>query len=93
MIRRTFLGAAGITGLGISGLDSLADMALAFDQAAGGVRPSGTPRREAPASAMKIAQMTATRVASPDRALLNSSGVHDSHFVRTILELRTKRLS
>ena len=89
MGRRGFLKTAGMTGLGISGLDSLADMALAFDQAAGGVRPSGTPRREAPASAMKIAQMTATRVASPDRALLNSSGVHDSHFVRTILELRT----
>jgi len=43
MIRRKFLGAAGITGLGITGLDSLADMALAFDQAAGGVRRRWTP--------------------------------------------------
>lgn len=89
MGRREFLKTAGLTGLGISGLESLADMALAFDQKAGGVNRSGTPRRERPASSMKIAGMTVTRVASPDRPLLNSWDVHDTHFVRTILQLRT----
>lgn len=89
MIRRGFLRRAGLAGLGISGLDSLSDMALAFDQSAAGTRRSGTPQRERPASAMKLAQMKVTRAASPDRALLNSSGVHDTHFVRTILELST----
>ncbi len=89
MGRRTFLKAAGLAGVGVTGLESLADMALAFNQRAGGVKRSGTPRREPPASSMKIAQMTVTRVASPDRALLNSWNVHDTHFVRTILQLRT----
>jgi glucarate dehydratase len=89
MGRRAFLQTVGLAGLGIRGLDSLAGMALAFDQSAAGVSRGGKPKREPPASSMKIARMAVTRVASPDRALLNSSGVHDTHFVRTILQLET----
>ncbi len=90
MERRAFLKNASLAGFGVSNLESLEDLALAFDQKSGGVRRSGTPRHAAPASSMKIAAMTITRVASPDRPLLNSWDVHDTHFVRTILQLRTE---
>jgi glucarate dehydratase len=77
------------TAAGITGLSSIEDMALAFDRGAYGVRRSGNPRALPPRSKMKISKMTATLVASPDYALLNSWNVHDSHFKRTILELET----
>jgi glucarate dehydratase len=77
------------TAAGITGLSSIEDMALAFDRGAYGVKRSGNPRALPPRSKMKISKMTATLVASPDYALLNSWNVHDSHFKRTILELET----
>jgi glucarate dehydratase len=84
--RRNWLGAAAV---GISGLTSLEDMALAFDAKAYGEKRSGNPLAAPPRSKMKITRMTATLVASPDFALLNSWNVHDTHFKRTILELET----
>jgi glucarate dehydratase len=77
------------TAAGVAGLSSIEDFALAFDQTAYGIRRSGNPRALPPRSKMKISKMTATLVASPDSALLNSWNVHDSHFKRTILELET----
>jgi glucarate dehydratase len=84
--RRDWLGAAAV---GIGGLNSLDEMALAFDAKAFGERRSGQPRAEPPRSKMKISRMTVTLVASYDEALLNSWNVHDTHFKRTILELET----
>lgn|GEM_PF-352256 len=84
--RRDWLGAAAV---GISGLTSLEEMSLAFDAKALGEKRSGSPRATPPRSKMKISKMTATLVASPDYALLNSWNVHDSHFRRTILEIET----
>jgi glucarate dehydratase len=84
--RRDWLGAAAV---GISGLDSLDEMALAFDAQAFGEKRSGHPRVEPPRSKMKLSKMTVTLVASYDKALLNSWNVHDTHFRRTILELET----
>ncbi len=77
------------TAAGVTGLSSIEDMVLAFDRNAYGVKRSGNPRALPPRSKMKISKMTATLVASPDYALLNSWNVHDSHFKRTILELET----
>jgi glucarate dehydratase len=84
--RRDWLGAAAV---GITGLSSLDEMALAFDAKAFGEKRSGSPIAQRPRSKMKISKMTATLVASPDYALLNSWNVHDTHFRRTILELET----
>jgi glucarate dehydratase len=84
--RRDWLGAAAV---GISGLNNLDEMALAFDARAFGEKRSGNPLVEPPRSKMKISKMTVTLVASPDYALLNSWNVHDTHFRRTILELET----
>ena len=75
--------------VGVTGLTSIHDMALAFDQAAGGLKRSGTPKAPRPASRMKISEMTVTRVASPDAAVLNSTSPHETHFTRTIVEIRT----
>jgi glucarate dehydratase len=77
------------TAAGVTGLSSIEDMVLAFDRNAYGVKRSGNPRAAPPRSKMKISKMTATLVASPDYALLNSWNVHDTHFRRTILELET----
>jgi glucarate dehydratase len=77
------------TAAGVTGLSSIEDLVLAFDHNAYGVKRSGNPRAMPPRSKMKISKMTATLVASPDYALLNSWNVHDSHFKRTILELET----
>jgi glucarate dehydratase len=77
------------TAAGVTGLSSIEDLVLAFDRNAYGVKRSGNPRAVPPRSKMKISKMTATLVASPDFALLNSWNVHDSHFKRTILELET----
>jgi len=84
--RRQWLNA---TAVGISGLSSLDEMALAFDGKAFGENRSGTQRAGRPRSKMKISSFKATLVASPDFALLNSWNVHDTHFTRTILELET----
>jgi glucarate dehydratase len=84
--RRQWLGAAAV---GVTGLNSLEEMALAFDQRAFGEKRSGLPRAQRPRSKMKISSMKVTQVASPDYALLNSWNVHDTHFVRTIVELET----
>jgi len=84
--RRQWLNA---TAVGISGLSSLDEMALAFDSKAFGEKRSGTPQAGRPRSKMKISSFKATLVASPDFALLNSWNVHDTHFTRTILELET----
>jgi glucarate dehydratase len=77
------------TAAGVTGLSSIEDLVLAFDRNAYGVKRSGNPRALPPRSKMKISKMTATLVASPDYALLNSWNVHDTHFKRTILELET----
>lgn len=82
--RQWLAGAAGITGL-----SSLSEMALAFNEKALGTRRSGTPKVQRPRSKMKISSMKVTVVASPDYALLNSWNVHDTHFKRTIIELET----
>jgi glucarate dehydratase len=74
--RRWIASAAGITGLG-----GLPDMARAFDPQ--------VPGAKRPRSRMKISALRATLVASPDFALLRSSGVHDTHFKRTIVEVET----
>ena len=83
--RRRWLGAAA----GVTGLASIEDMALAFDEKAAGVTRAGTPKGARPRSRMKISSFKATMVASPDHALLNSWDVHGTHFTRTILELET----
>jgi glucarate dehydratase len=77
------------TAAGVTGLSGIEDLVLAFDRNAYGVKRSGNPRAVPPRSKMKISKMTATLVASPDFALLNSWNVHDTHFKRTILELET----
>jgi glucarate dehydratase len=77
------------TAAGVTGLNGIEDLVLAFDRNAYGVKRSGNPRAVPPRSKMKISKMTATLVASPDFALLNSWNVHDTHFKRTILELET----
>jgi glucarate dehydratase len=77
------------TAAGVTGLSSIEDMVLAFDRNAYGLKRSGKPRAAPPRSKMKISKMTATLVASPDYALLNSWNVHDTHFRRAILELET----
>ncbi|MFN0088448.1 MAG: enolase C-terminal domain-like protein [Blastocatellia bacterium] len=77
------------TASGVAGLAAIEDMALAFDPNAYGQRRSGAPRAQRPRSRMKISKFTATLVASPDYALLNSWNVHDTHFKRAILELET----
>jgi glucarate dehydratase len=74
--RRWIASAAGIAGLG-----SVEEMARAFD-------PS-VPEARRPRSRMKISGLKATAVASPDRALLASWRVHDTHFRRTIVEIET----
>lgn len=83
--RRRWIAAAS----GVAGLSALEDMALAFDNAAAGVKRSGTPKAAAPRSKMKISGFRATQVASPDQALLNSWNVHPTYFSRTILQLET----
>lgn len=47
------------------------------------------PAVRASAPRMKISSFKATLVASPEPALLNSWGVHGTHFKRTILEIET----
>jgi glucarate dehydratase len=74
---------------GVSGLTCLADMALAYSQAAGGTKRSGTPKADRPRSRMKISSVKVTRVASPDRPIMNSTSAHATHFVRTITEIET----
>ena len=83
--RRRWLGAAA----GVTGLTGIQDMALAFDEKSAGVTRAGSPKAARPRSRMKISSFKATRVASPDEALLNSWDVHPTHFTRTILELGT----
>ena len=83
--RRRWLGAAA----GVTGLASVQDMALAFDEKAAGTTRAGTPKGSRPRSKMKISGFRATKVASPDHALLNSWDVHGTHFIRTILEIET----
>ncbi len=85
MNRRRWIAAA----MSVAGLNSIEDMALAFNAEAYGAKRSGTPRAARPTSKMKISSMKATLVASPDYALLNSWNVHDTHFTRAILELET----
>ena len=82
--RALMAGAAGVTGL-----SCLADMALAYSQAAAGTRRSGTPKADRPRSGMKISSVKVTRVASPDRPIMNSTSSHATHFVRTITEIET----
>ncbi|MBS1812041.1 MAG: glucarate dehydratase [Acidobacteria bacterium] len=77
------------TAAGITGLASIENMALAFDANAFGQKRSGTPKANRPRSKMKITKFMATLVASPDFALLNSWNVHDTHFLRSILEIET----
>lgn len=77
------------TASGVAGLAAIEDMALAFDAHALGTKRSGAPRAQRPRSRMKISKFTATLVASPDYALLNSWNVHDTHFKRAILEIET----
>ena len=38
---------------------------------------------------MKISSVKVTRVASPDRPIMNSTTAHATHFVRTITEIET----
>src|SRR5262249_1210101 len=73
----------------IEGLAGIERMTLDFDGHAFGQHRSGSPKAERPRSRMKISKFTATLVASPDYALLNSWNVHDTHFDRAILELET----
>jgi len=82
--RALMAGAAGITGLAC-----LDDMALAYSQAAGGTKRSGTPKADRPRSQMKISSVKVTQVASPDRPIMNSTTAHATHFVRTITEIET----
>ncbi|MDX2032581.1 MAG: enolase C-terminal domain-like protein [Blastocatellia bacterium] len=77
------------TASGVAGLAAIEDMALAFDAGAYGTKRSGAARAQRPRSRMKISKFTATLVASPDYALLNSWNVHDTHFKRAILEIET----
>jgi glucarate dehydratase len=83
--RRQWIAAAS----GVTGLASIDDMVLAFNQKAFGTKRSGTPLAARPRSRMKMSSMKVTTVASPDYALLNSWNVHDTHFIRAILELET----
>jgi len=64
---------------GISGLAGVEEFPRVFAQNAA----------DRPRSRMKISGFKATPVASPDEALLRSSGVHETHFRRTILELES----
>jgi glucarate dehydratase len=82
--RRWIAAAAGVTGL--AGAE---DLPLLFAADAQGVRRSGTPVATRPRSRQKISAVRVTVVASPDEALLNSYGVHATHFKRTILEVET----
>jgi glucarate dehydratase len=77
------------TAAGISGLSGIEDFPLVFNANAQGQKRSGSPKKQAPRSKMKITKFKATLVASPDFALLNSWNVHDSHFKRAILEIET----
>jgi glucarate dehydratase len=83
--RRRWLAAAA----GVSGLAGPDELPLLFDGAAKGTLRSGTPRADRPRSRQKISALRVTLVASPDAAVLNSSGVHDTHFKRAILEIET----
>jgi glucarate dehydratase len=82
--RRWIAAAAGVTGL--AGAE---DLPLLFAADAQGVRRSGTPRADRPRSRQKITALRTTIVASPDEALLNSWGVHETYFKRAIVEIET----
>lgn len=82
--RALMAGAAGVTGL-----TCLSDISLAYSQAAAGTKRSGSPKADRPRSRMKISSVKVTRVASPDRPIMNSTTAHATHFVRTITEIET----
>lgn len=82
--RALMAGAAGVTGLAC-----LNDISLAYSQAAAGTKRSGSPKADRPRSRMKISSVKVTRVASPDRPIMNSTTSHATHFVRTITEIET----
>jgi len=75
--------------VGITGLSCLDEMALAYSQAAAGTKRSGTPKADRPRSSMKISSVKVTRVASPDRPIMNSTTAHATHFTRAITEIET----